>query len=143
MNFMKKIFLSVLLLLSFWSTYADCDKIFNDCSETIPYCGSEWIQCSLTKWIELLKWKIIWIESERPFSLYAQDIVVFLLWFITLVSVIYIIYAWFNILIWGWNEDKLKKSKNTIIYVIVWIITIWLANSIVMFVINILYVGNK
>jgi len=99
-------------------------------------CGDE--ECNIQSGIDIVKDTVNWIETERTFSEYVQDIVKYLLGFVSIVAIIYIIYAWFRILTWNWNEDTLKKQKMTILYVIIWILTMWLAYSIVKFVMNVL-----
>ena len=44
-------------------------------------------------------------------------------WFIWIITIILIIYAWFNVLFSNWDEEKIKKAKNIIIYIF---IGIWL-----------------
>jgi len=78
------------------------------------------------------------IETERTLSEYVQDVVVYILTFISIVAVLYIIYAGFMILISNGDEEKVKKSKQTIIYVALGIIIIWLAWSIVTFILMVL-----
>lgn len=41
--------------------------------------------------------------------------------FVWVFVIIMIIYAWFLTLTSGWDEDKLKKSKSIILYIIIWI----------------------
>ena len=49
------------------------------------------------------------------------------------------IYGWFTILVsWG-DEDKVKKWKNIIIYVVIWLIVIFLASQIVSWVIDVMW----
>jgi Type IV secretion system pilin/REJ domain len=53
------------------------------------------------------------------------------MWFISIIAVIYIIYAGFQVMTgWG-DEEKMKKAKNIITYVIIGILIMWLAYSIV------------
>ncbi|MDA9129474.1 pilin [Candidatus Gracilibacteria bacterium] len=65
-----------------------------------------------------------------------QQIVGYILSFVSLIAVLYIIYAGFQILTGNGEEEKLKKSKQTILYVILGIIVIWLAWPITVFVIG-------
>lgn len=129
---MKRIFLfiifNLLLFFFFYSSQAILD-IFTERNEII-YCKDS-DDCSLEKWTQIVKAWINDIEKNKKASVYIQDIVKFLLTFITIIAVIYIIYAWFKILISTWNDDDIKKSKTTIISVLIWIIIIWLAYSIV------------
>lgn len=142
---MKKI-LKILLIIfciiiSFDKLYArsvleDIEDLFKDKKPEIHYCQEEW-ECGLEKWIESLK-KIEDLETNRSFTTYAQDVIKYLLWFIYLVAVIIIIYAWANILTWAWDEEKMKKSKSMILYVAIWILVIFLAWPITDFILKIL-----
>lgn len=104
-------------------------------SETnIDYCPS-W-ECSIQKWQEKAKNWLDWIEKNRWFAQYVQDIVEYTLWFLYLAAVIMIIYAGWVLLMSTWDQIAMDKAKNNIVYVIVWILVIYLANSIVNFLIS-------
>lgn len=139
MKIISKILLStisffILLFLSFNNSFASCTDFFClwDTPEEIQYC--KWDTCSLTGWIEKVKGWVKWIETERTFSVYIQDVIAYLIWFLFFIALAYILYAWFKILVSSWEEEELKKSKSIIAYVIIWIIIIFLAYSIVNFV---------
>ena len=91
--------------------------------------------CNIQTWIEEVKWTVNWIETERWLAEYIQDIVLYILSFVSIIAVIYIIYSWFRILTWGWDEENLKKQKTNILHVILWMIIIWLAYPITIFII--------
>lgn len=143
LDFMKKIFVqifaSLLLFFSFvgvsTSIYAG---IFDDDDPVVPYCKDD--ECWLDEGIELVKEGINDMETERPFSQYVQDIIIYLLTFISIIGVIYIIYAWFQLMIgWAWDDsEKMKKTKNIILYVLAGIVLMWLAYSIMIFIIDVL-----
>ena len=40
------------------------------------------------------------------------NIMSYILWFLALIGVIFAIYAWFQILTAGWDDDKVKKGKT-------------------------------
>jgi hypothetical protein len=63
--------------------------------------------------------------------------VIYLLGFLALISVIYIIYAGFQILIGAGDDEKVKKAKNIILYVGLGLIVIALAYPIVTFIFGI------
>lgn len=140
---MKKIFLSFVLLFSifpssiFISTQASFFDDFIDDSTPDAYICDDG-DCGLDAGIELAKQGINDIEKDRSLSEYVQDIVVYLLTFISIIAVLYIMYAGFNILIGNGDEDKLKKSKATIVYVAIGIVLIWLAWPITSFLLNLL-----
>jgi len=41
--------------------------------------------------------------------------------FIWVITILLIIYAWFNILFSAWDEEKIKKAKSTLIYIVIWL----------------------
>jgi type IV secretory pathway VirB2 component (pilin) len=51
--------------------------------------------------------------------------------FISIVAVIYIIYAGFQLMIGAGDEEKMKKTRQIILYVILGIMIMWLAYPIV------------
>ena len=99
-------------------------------------CWENWQQLCIDAWIEKVKDTVNWIEKERTLSDYIQSVVAYLLTFLSIIAVLYIIYAWFRILTWAWEEEVLKKQKTTILYVIIWIAVIWLAYPITKFIIS-------
>lgn len=146
MKIIKALFLILILLIPFANVSAgslDSMDDFNNIFDTgnpnkIHYCDTEG-ECWLQEWIDTVKWEISDIEDEKKLSEYVQDVIKYLLTFMTLIAVIYIIYAWFNLLIAGGeNEEKSKKTKSIIIYVTIWLAIIWLAYPIVGFIIDIL-----
>lgn len=134
--------LLIILILSFWTLNISTNAGFFDnlISDSQPKLDikCDWWDCNLQSWIENVKDSVNWIETDRTLSEYIQDIVVYILSFISIIAVIYIIYAWFRILTWAWDEEVLKKQKSTILYVIIWIAVIWLAYPITLFIINLL-----
>ena len=112
-------------------------SLFNNIENTNPYEQSCKNNNCLKEWIESIK-KIKWLETNRKASVYIQDITIYILWFIFLIAVLYIIYAWFIILTAAWDDEQTKKWKTIIIYTIVWIIIIFIAWPIIKFVLNIL-----
>jgi hypothetical protein len=106
---------------------------------TVRYCQGD--ECWVQQGTELIKNSLWDIETDRTASQYIQDIVAYLLTFLALIAVIYIIYAGFNIMIWNGDEEKLKKSRQTIIYVLLWLVVIFLAWPITLFMLNILNVS--
>lgn len=134
-----KYFLSLLVFLlvwvsSFafvWSNICNANSLFNNTTNEIPYCQN-WTKCWLDQWIEEVK-DIKDLKKDWDAATYLTNVVKYILWFVYLIAVILIIYAWFNLLTWIGDEEKAKKSKTMIIYVILWIIIIFLAWPIVKF----------
>lgn len=75
-----------------------------------------------------LKW------SDQNFYLTLQKWVEYFISFLYFVAVVFWLWGWFNILTSSWDEEKVKKWKNVIIYAVIWIIIIFLASSIIDFV---------
>lgn len=143
LDFMKKIFVQIFAsLLLFFSFLGASTPIYASFFEhddpVVPYCKDD--ECWLDEGIELVKEGINDMETERPFSQYVQDIIIYLLTFISIIGVIYIIYAWFQLMIgWAWDDsEKMKKTKNIILYVLAGIVLMWLAYSIMIFIIDVL-----
>lgn len=140
---MKKIllFLSILILsvFSFEATFS-FDLFDRDKNKTI-YC--QWNDCSLERWIEIVKEDLSGIEKNQKASVFIQNIVVYLMTFITLIAVIYIIYAWFRILVGAWDEEQQTNAKKIIISVVAWIALMWLSFAIVDFILDILDSGSE
>jgi type IV secretory pathway VirB2 component (pilin) len=95
----------------------------------IPYClGNE---CTLSGGLNAAKTASAGLFTTKSISTYAVDIVQYFLGFVTLIAVIYIIYAGFQIMTGGGDEEKMKKSRNTILYVFIGIVIMWLAYALV------------
>jgi small-conductance mechanosensitive channel len=92
----------------------------------------KWEECSIEAWITSTYETLKNVEQERPLSQYVIDVVKYILTFVALVWVIIILYAWFNILISAWDEEKVKTSRKIIIYVLIGILVIFLAFPIIL-----------
>lgn len=66
----------------------------------------------------------------------VQDLIGTAATFLAILAVVYGIYGWFNILTAGWAEDKVKKGKTILIQAAIGLVVIWLANSIVQWLIT-------
>ena len=76
------------------------------------------------------------IEDQQTFSDYVQEIIKYLLTFLTIIWVIYIIYAWVLLLTSAWEEEKMTAARKNILYVMIWITVIYLAYPIVSWVVK-------
>lgn len=139
MKYILSVLSLIFLIFSFSITtnsYAASNSIFNNQTNKIPYCDDGW-ECGLKEWIEAIK-DIDAIETSRSASEYIQAVVKYVLWFLALITIIIIIYSWFNILTSIWDEEKAKKSKTIIIYSIIWLAIIFLAWPISDFIFKVL-----
>lgn len=131
--------IGIFINLWIWTTNWTTNWIgaFDDEAKKPIYLCDSW-DCGLEKWADLVRDSgiegivIDWTASDQ-----IQKIIVYLLRFITLIAVIYIIYAWFRILTSSWEDEVIKSQKKTIIYVIVWIVVIWFAWTIANFAVTI------
>ena len=68
-----------------------------------------------------------------------------MLWYIIsllyFIAVVFAIYGWFMILTSWWDEEKVKKWKNIIIYVVIWLIVIFLTSQFVHWIIDVMNNG--
>lgn len=139
MKKINKFLLFFVILFSFtfsplyWWTF---DNITGWDSAKSPYC-TQW-ECWLKNWIADTKWSLENIEKERPTSVYLQDIIKSAMTYITIIAVLYIIYWGFLMMTSWWDEEKQKKTKTIIVSVTIWIIIMWLAGSIVTWIIGLL-----
>ncbi len=138
MKIYSKILVLFILFFSVLNfTYSSfISDLFDNRDTEIHYCQDD--DCWINNWINVVWNNVDWIVTDQAASSYFQNIVNYLLWFIYLIAVALIIYAWFNLLTWVWDEEKAKKSKTMIIYVIIWIAIIFLASPIIKFVIQVL-----
>jgi hypothetical protein len=132
-NIIRNIVLIWVLFFTFPQTFAS--NITPD-NWDLPYCDNN--ECGYQQWVQKVQWLIGEAETNQTLSQYIQNVVIYLLTFITIIAVIYIIYAWFRIMIWWWNDEAIKNSRKTIMNVAIWIVIIWLSYSIVAFIIDIL-----
>jgi Type IV secretion system pilin len=66
----------------------------------------------------------------------VQDLIGTAATFLAILAVVYAIYGGFNILTAGGAEDKVKKGKTILIQAAIGLVVIWLANSVVQWLIT-------
>lgn len=76
--------------------------------------------------------------ENRPLSEAIQFYVNFLMTFLYLIAVLYALWGWFQILTAGWDDDKVSKGKTILIQWAMWLLVIWLAGTIVKWVLSVL-----
>jgi type IV secretory pathway VirB2 component (pilin) len=64
------------------------------------------------------------------------SLIVSFLGFITLIAVLYVLWAGFQILTAGGDEEKVKKGRTTIIQVVIGIVIMWLAYALVKWIMS-------
>ncbi len=117
---------------------------------TYASCGSSWFStsCSTSPYLikgdpikqgyDAVKTSVGDSITSLWISQFAQNIVAYILTFVSLIGVIYIIYAGAQLMLGAGDEEKLKKTRQIILYVILGIIVIWLAFPIVNWTIRLL-----
>ncbi len=113
--------ISLLLIINYSLVWASCD----------PENDRFWI-CKVT---DTLKWNSSW-SDENNFIEILDNIAWYIIGLFYFISVMLWIYAGFIILTSGWEDDRVKKWKNILIYVILWLIIIFLASQIINWVID-------
>ena len=68
----------------------------------------------------------------------VDNIAWYIIWLFYFIAVLIWIYWWFQILVSGWDEEKFKKWKNYIIYMVLWLIIIFLASQLVTWIISVM-----
>jgi hypothetical protein len=72
-------------------------------------------------WYDIVTTKCIWNARLDTVSDTFIQIINWMNWFIGIITILLIIYAWFIILFSSWEEEKVKKAKNTLIYIAIWL----------------------
>lgn len=136
---MKKIFLMILLFLSFLNiSYADTwDKI------------STYDKCKYNDWdsvVKLLDWckpqKVVSSTDMKLETWFKKKVN----WFITnlmvvlwIIAVWAIVYAWWLMQFSAWEDEQINKAKNIIKWTIIWFLLLISASWIVYIVINVMF----
>ncbi len=84
------------------------------------------VNCSESSFTDIIKgsnWKSQCLEPVQleGFSKLIVDVINWANGFIWIILVILVIYTWARVLLSTWNEDTLKSSKSTFIYIAVWV----------------------
>jgi hypothetical protein len=74
--------------------------------------------------------------SNQTADIAVQNLVSTAAMFLAIVAVLYAIWGGFNILTAGGEEEKVKKGKTVLIQAGIGLVVIWLANSIVQWIIT-------
>lgn len=139
---MRKFSSILVILIAFWVLFLgalspvfagdSCWFNFSDdnCGySTPPYCTDG--NCTLSGWLTATQTALGGSITNKPLSEYIVDIVRYFLGFVSLIAVIYVIYAGFQVMTGAGDDEKTKKAKKIILFVIVGIVIMWLAYAIV------------
>jgi type IV secretory pathway VirB2 component (pilin) len=122
-------------------TYATCGNVwFGAGCPVSPYANPSY---NLANGVDSVTKAVNGQITNKGITEYAQYIVTYLMGFISIIAVIYIIYAGFQLMIGAGDEEKMKKTRQIIIYVILGILVMWLAYPIVKWTINVVSPGAR
>ena len=113
---LKFLSIVVLLLISYGSLYAaDASTIF---------------------WVDRVTENLQ--NGGDDLVLTADNVFGYIIGLFYFIAVIFAIYGGFTILTSGWDEEKVKKGKNLVIYVVLGLVVVFLASQIVRWIISIM-----
>ena len=72
-------------------------------------------------WLDIITTTCLWNAQYSTLTNYILQVINWVNSFIWIITIILIIYAWFNIIFSHWEEEKIKKAKSTLIYIAIWI----------------------
>lgn len=100
----------------------------------IEYCSDG--KCTIQDSTTAVSSAVGTLMSKKKIEVFVADTVKYFLSFVTLISVVYFIYAGFQLMTSGGDEEKAKKTRKIMVYVIAWIVLIWMAYWLVLIIIN-------
>jgi len=92
-----------------WFIIIKLSSYFVSATYSKTLCNLDWVQCINEKKLSD-NWHIIF------------TVINWLNWFVWIVVVLMIMYAGFQIIFSNWEEEKVKKARKAIIYIIIWIL---------------------
>jgi hypothetical protein len=113
----------------FWDWSGDCGS-----PDEIPFCQGN--ECTLEWGVVIAEWAVEGRLSQETIVDFVTRIVLYFMSFVSIIAVAYVIYAGFQLMISGWDEEKAKKTKKIITYVIAGILLMWIAYWLVRIVID-------
>ncbi len=129
--------LALLFGLSISDTFASCGgSWFSTSCPVSPYCADG--KCNIDEGVKAVESAVNGQITNKWIAAYAQQIVTYLMTFVSIIAVIYIIYAGFQLMIGAGDEEKMKKTRQIILYVVLGILVMWLAYPIVKWTIGII-----
>ena len=77
-----------------------------------------------------------WIKpNNNPLDVESQRLISNAIKFLYLIAVVYALWGWFLMLTAWWKDEQMKKWRTIIVQALIWLVVIFLANSIVWFVV--------
>lgn len=108
----------------------------SNCDTVSPYCAGN--TCTLNSGVDAVKTAMQWqiVGNNMTLETFIKSALIYFMGFVSLVALVYIIYAGFQLMTGGWDEEKMKKTRNIILYVILGVVLMWLARPIVIWVVD-------
>jgi len=78
--------------------------------------------CQTGFWFNFISWSCLVDAKISWFTAIIVQIINWINSFVWIIMLIMIMYAWSLVLLSAWDEDKLKKAKSIILYVILWMV---------------------
>ncbi len=137
-----------------WTEEINCDFATADDTDTVSRCLSKYKSSNLVWTATSSTWdtntkdgKTISesdnVNNEYTLEWWFKTQVDTLLWNVWLllwiIAVWAIVYAWLMLQFSGWNDEKIKKSKNIIKWALIWFAAMMLAWAIIVTVVDLMY----
>ncbi len=74
--------------------------------------------------------------SENSLEQTVQNLVSNFMIFLSIIAVLYLLWWGMNILTAAWDDEKVKKWKTVIIHAVIWLFVIFIANSVIIWVLG-------
>jgi hypothetical protein len=93
-----------------------------------------YVNAAMSFWWNKVDSALKWSNDSADVA--GQKIISNVMLFLYLVAVVYGLWGWFLILTAWWKEDNVKKWRTVIIQALIGLIVIWLASSIVQWLVT-------
>lgn len=133
---MKKIFIWFMIVLSLLFSWFSMHSVYADCS----YNEASWDPLKsldeCIKWTTVVQVEWTWLTAiQLKISNWVKNIALYLGFF----AVWSIVFGWLQMTLSGWEDEKIKKSKDIIKWWIIGFLWVILAWAIVTAIIKIMY----
>jgi len=112
----KKIVFYLFILVSFFSLNYISEATFTEAPEVncywLPWCND---------WDVAVPWKPGNVTNKHNWIKFLGNFISELIKYVSVIAVIAIMLSWIMYLVSGWEETKVKKAKNWIIWSLVWV----------------------
>lgn len=91
------------------------------------------VNCTKTGFITTCNWQALGNPDLSETVKIIRSVIQYSTWFVWVIVIVLIIYAWMMIVTSAWSDEKIKKAKNMFKYIIIWMIIIVLSVSMFQF----------